>query len=194
MLLPSSLVLVAGALSALSAAVVIPEPDKNLQRRTCTTIQPASIDVLSSSSPNTPSLGSQFTLSRIDGVDNIISTITFNVPEGSTGCMINILIPDLTEDNEIAAGTATQADVWTVEPWTTSSPPTFNNPPVYDQFVSTTIFPTDTTTEPYSTVLESNSCSPVMSFLFKLSTWQQGNGYVDFTNSPSIGFSLTYNC
>ena len=194
MLLPSSLVLITGALTALSAAVAIPEPDKNLHRRTCTTIQPASIDVLSSSSPNTPSLGTQFILSRENGVDNIISTITFNVPTGSTGCMINILIPELTVANEIASGTATQADVWTVQPWTTSSPPTFNNPPVKNQFVSTTIFPTDTTTSSYSTVLESNSCSPVMSFLFQLSTWQQGSGFVDFTNSPSIGFSLTFDC
>jgi hypothetical protein len=33
-----------------------------------------------------------------------------------------------------------------------------------------------------------------MSFLFQLSTWQQGSGFVDFTNSPSIGFSLTFDC
>jgi len=131
MFLSSSLVLITGALTALSAAVAIPESGKTLEQRTCTTIQPTSIDVLSSSSPNTPSLGSQFTLSRNNRVDNIISTITFeNIPQGATGCMFNILIPVLTKPNEIASGSATQSDVWTVKPWKTSSPPTYNNPPV----------------------------------------------------------------
>jgi hypothetical protein len=188
MFLTSSLVLIT---AALSAAVAVP-----LEQRACTTIQPTSIDVLNQAHPNTPSLGTQFTLGRTSSrTDNIISTLTFeNIPHGATGCMINILIPVLTEPNEIASGTATQADVWTVQPWTTSSPPTFNKPPVRNQFVSTTIFQTGVTSSPYATVLESNSCSPVMSLLFELSTWQQGSGFVNFANSPAIGFSLTFNC
>ncbi|OXV06749.1 hypothetical protein Egran_05484 [Elaphomyces granulatus] len=187
MFLTSSLVLIT---AALSTAVAVP-----LEQRACTTIQPTSIDVLNKANPNTASLGKQFTLGRTSGTDNIISTLTFeNIPHGATGCMINILIPDLTKPNEIASGTATQANVWTVQPWTTSSPPTYNKPPVRNAFVSTTIFPTGVTTSPYATVLESNSCSPVMSFLFELSTWQQGSGSVNFANSPAIGFSLTFNC
>jgi hypothetical protein len=188
MFLTSSLVLIT---AALSAAVAVP-----LEQRACTTIQPTSIDVLNQATPNKASLGSQFTLGRINGNDNtIISTLTFeNIPQGATGCMFNILIPALTKPNEIASGTATQANVWTVKPWTTSSPPTYNHPPVRNSFVATTIFPTGVTDSPFQTVLESNTCSPVVSFLLELSTWQTGSGFVNFANSPAIGFSLTYNC
>jgi hypothetical protein len=111
-----------------------------------------------------------------------------------------------------ASGTGTQSDVWLI-----SNPPrdnpddagfvneyTWNNPPARNQFVSTTIFPPGSPTEPYLTFLWSGRCERTLSFEFVLSDWQQGSGDVNFYDSlggrsgkyviPPIGFSMVYNC
>jgi hypothetical protein len=206
---PTTLLFAVGTLFTLSAAIAIPEPDptvKNLNRQACQTQAPTTIDILVADQPSQANLGMEFTLSRIGDnppTDFITSAITFeNIPNGATGCMFELVIPILTEGTEIASGPWTQADFWTTDPWTAANPPTPANPPVLDQFVSTYQFPTGPTTTNFSTVLESNSCSNVMSFFVELSTWQQGDGYVNFINSPfsaengmgPIGFYMVYNC
>ncbi|KAL2869599.1 uncharacterized protein BJX67DRAFT_333499 [Aspergillus lucknowensis] len=179
----------------LSAAQAAP----TLTTRACATVTPSVIDVLRISTPDNASPGQQFTLSRAGSPVSQTqkSALSFDIPEGAIGCMLQIQIPVLTRDNQIASGD-TQADIWTTQPWTSSQLPTWRNPPQRDQFVSTFRFETQKTTTPFQTVLHSNSCSTTMSYLVELSDWQGGEGSVDFYNSPGgsegIGFSMVYNC
>ncbi|KAL2813392.1 hypothetical protein BJX63DRAFT_394313 [Aspergillus granulosus] len=177
-----------------SAAQAAPTATK----RACTTVAPTVIDVLRISTPGNASPGQQFTLSRagfpVD--DTQRSAMSFDIPPGSTGCMLQVQIPVLTEDEQIASGDS-QADIWTTQPWTSANLPTWNNPPQRDQFVSTFRFESEQTDEPFQTVLHSNTCSTMMSYLVELSGWQ-GEGSVNFSNSPGglngLGFSMVYNC
>jgi len=208
MRLPSttSLLLTISLLS-LSGALPAPAPDAtlNLVPRACSTIGPAIINALSKASPDTPNTSQPFRLARTGGPNSntIKSAITFEyIPQGAgaTGCMLQIQFPALTTDNQIASGTGTQADVWSTQPFTDGSN-TWNHPPVKDQFVATTIFPTQKSSQVFKTILASNSCSPTMSYLLELSGWQQGAGSVQFYNSlggkqglQPIGFSMIFNC
>lgn len=92
--------------------------------------------------------------------------------------MLEITIPTFDHANQIASGTATQADVWTTDPWDDLHPPSWDNLPVRRAMVATTIFPTGVTGSVFQTVLASNVCENPMSFLFELSTWQNGVGDV----------------
>ena len=199
-----NLALALAALSTLAASAPTPEGSPTLEKRACESQGPSIIDVLRASTPDNASTGQQFTLDREGNppYDTIVSAITFEyIPPGATGCMLQVEFPPLTSDNEIASGTATQADVWSTQPWNNTNPPTYNHKPVKDQFVSTVIFPTQKSTTIYKTILVSNSCSPQMSFYFEQSNWQQGTGSVNFFNSlggkqglQPIGFSMIYNC
>jgi len=192
--------------SALPSPVANPEASPaELVPRACSTLGPSPIDVLEKSDPNNPHDGPVFQLDRTGSsgsyTNDNITVLTFNyIPAGATGCMLQVEFPPLTQPNQIASGTATQANVWTVAP-DPNGVSTYNNPPVRNQFVSTLIFPTTTSTEIYKTILYSNTCSPTMSFLFELSTWQQGTGHVQFFNSlggkqglQPIGFSMIFDC
>ncbi|PWY69054.1 hypothetical protein BO70DRAFT_382601 [Aspergillus heteromorphus CBS 117.55] len=187
------------AFAALASLVVAtPTPAAPLVARACTTIAPTIIDVLDSSTPNTARPGEDLSLARSASANTRVSAFTFNnIPAGATGCMLEIDIPVLTENNEIAEGSS-QADIWTTSPWDSSSLPTWNNQPTLQAMVSTFIFPTGQTSSPFHTVLASNSCSSTMSFLARLSTWQTTEGHVDFQNSiggsQPIGWSLVFNC
>lgn len=115
--------------------------------------------------------------------------------------MLEITIPELNRPNLIASGIAMQADVWTTDPWDASHPPSWDDLPVRRAMVATTIFPTGVTENVFQTVLASNVCENPMSFLFELSTWQNGFGDVRFVNSlggkqglEPIGFKMVYNC
>ncbi|MCJ1361018.1 hypothetical protein MMC16_000114 [Acarospora aff. strigata] len=187
---------------ALPAAAPAPDATAELVPRACSTLGPSNINVLRKAFPDAPSTGQTFELARTGGPNSntIKSGVTFeHIPAGATGCMLQIEFPPLTSDNQIASGTGTQADVWSTSP--AGPGVTWNNPPVKNQFVATTIFPTGKTTQGFKTILASNSCSPTMSFLFELSDWQQGAGSVKFYNSlggkqglQPIGFSMIFNC
>ncbi|PYH92413.1 hypothetical protein BO71DRAFT_400572 [Aspergillus ellipticus CBS 707.79] len=181
-----------------STALAAPTPAGDLIPRACTTIAPTIIDILDVSTPNTPSPGQHFSLARTPNTNTRVSAITFNnIPAGATGCMLEIDIPALAQDNQIASGDS-QADIWTTSPWDSSSLPTWNNQPALREMVSTFTFPTQKNTNPFHTVLASNTCSSTMSFLARLSTWQTHEGHVDFQNliggANPIGWSLVYNC
>jgi len=192
------------SLISLSYALPAPAPDAtaDLVPRSCITLAPSKISILRKAYPDTPSTGSTFGLARTGGANSntIESVVTFDyIPAGSTGCMLQPQYPPLASDNQIASGTGTQADVWSTKPSGLGA--TWNNPPVKDQFIATTIFPTQKSTQVFKTILASNSCSPTMSFLFQLSDWQQGAGYVDFYNTLGgkqglhpIGFSMIFDC
>jgi len=191
------------SLLSLSYALPAAAPDAtaDLVPRACSTLGP-SLNVLHKATPDTSSLGPTFELARTGGPNsNTIKTVvTFNyIPAGATGCMLQLQFPPLTSDNQIASGTGTQADVWSTKPADPGA--TWNHPPVKDQFVATTIFPTQKNAQGFKTILASNSCSPTMSFLFELSDWQQGAGHVKFDNSlggkqglQPIGLSMIFNC
>ncbi|MCJ1256029.1 hypothetical protein MMC24_003848 [Lignoscripta atroalba] len=191
-------------LSTLTAAAPTPAADAELAPRACGTQAPSIIDVLRASTGDNASPGGQFTLARAGNppYNTIKSALTFEyIPQGATGCMLQIQFPSFAADGAIANGTATQADVWSTQPFTYANLPTYNHPPVKDQFVSTVIFPTKKTTSAFKTTLASNTCSPVMSYLIELSDWQQGAGSVNFFNTLGgkqgivpIGFSMVYNC
>ncbi|KAL3456970.1 hypothetical protein BJX64DRAFT_29277 [Aspergillus heterothallicus] len=185
---------IAAVLLLLSAARAAPTEMK----RACTTVAPSVIDVLRISTPDNASPGQQFTLSRSGSPvgDTQRSALSFDVPPGSTGCMLQVQIPVLTENEQIASGQS-RVDIWSTQPWTSASLPTWNNPPQRDQFVSTFGFETEETSAPFQTILHSNTCSTTMSYLVELSGWQ-GEGSVNFSNSPGgvdgIGFSMVFNC
>jgi hypothetical protein len=173
------------ALPAASPAELVP--------RACTTKLPHPIDVLDKTTPNKHLDGSVFRLERTDSVNDVSSVVTFkNIPAGSTGCTLAVIIPPHTP-GQIATGTATQADVWTVaaDPKGTS---TWNKQPEKKSVVSTVIFPAPGSTETFATNLWAGNCDSTLSFLFELSNWQQGNGSVSFINSETKGFSLIYDC
>lgn len=185
-----------GISSALPTATADAEPDAAaLVPRACTTVGPSHINVLQRSDPNRPHRGNTFNLTRSGGSNQAISVVTFaNIPAGATGCMLRFDLPRLERPNQIASGEAIQSDVWSVAP-DPNGVSTWNNPPARDQFVATTRFPTGTTESAFSTYLASNTCSPTMSFLFELSSWQQGAGSVVFDNNPGyLGFSMVFNC
>lgn len=179
----------------------------DLVPRACSSLGPSPIDVLQASDPNTPSVTGAFRLERTNSVDDVSTALTFNyIPAGATGCTLHVIFPPHTP-GAIASGTATQADVWLASPdrYGTS---TWNNPPQKQQHVSTVIFPAEGSTDTFETNLWAGNC-PVpptpdggtLTFLFELSTWQQGNGSVSFFNSlggkqglQAEGFSLIFNC
>ncbi|KAF7589822.1 hypothetical protein BBP40_003632 [Aspergillus hancockii] len=188
-----------------SAATAIPTPTEDLLPRACTTRAPSVIDILKDSTPNTASIGQQFTLERTrspPGDPNAplkntqLSALTFtNIPAGATGCRLEVAFPPLSA-NSIANGD-TQAEIWSTDPWDTNSTPTFNNPPKKREMVGTYRFPTAANDQAVHTVIASNTCSGTMSWLAYLSDWQQGTGSVNFGNRLDIhhlGFSLVFNC
>lgn len=188
-------------ISLVALASSSPTP-ADLSPRACNTTGPSTIAVIDRNAPNTPSAGQQFTLDRKYGSNSVFSLLTFGlIPSGATSCMLEFTIPALDDPNQIASGTATQADIWTTDPWDDTNPPTYSSQPQRREFVSTTIFPTGATSNAFQTVLASNVCSKPMSFLVELSTWQSGEGHVDFINSlggvqgiEPIGFKMVYNC
>lgn len=183
-----------------------PTPSEEKTKRYCTVQRPDIINVLSASDPDNAHYTGFVNLTRTAGNpgQNTQSTaLSFvYIPQGSTGCMLQFTLPALKTENQIASGTATQADIWTTEPWDRESTnPTWNNPPQKREMVATAIFPTWKTDQVFETVLASNVCSRPMSFLVELSTWQTGEGEVSFFNSRGekpgmevIGFSMRYNC
>ena len=115
--------------------------------------------------------------------------------------MLAIEFPILDQDGEIATGPSVTAEVWTTRPWTGANLPTYNNPPIKDQMVGTINLPTYKTTSTFKTIVASNTCSPVMSFLVEYAGWQTGSGSAHFYNSQGgkpglkpIGFSMIFNC
>jgi hypothetical protein len=187
----------------LAAATASPTPTEDLVPRACGTLGPSVIDVLRVSTPDNASPGQQFTVSRAGypPYNTQISAITFNyIPQGATGCMLEIDIPVLTQPNQIAEG-ATQVDIWTTDPWDWHSLPTYNRPPKRREMVGTYIFPTQPTTEESKRIIASNTCSDTMSFLVELSNWQTQSGSVNFYNTLGgkqgivpIGFRMIFNC
>lgn len=199
-------------LSIFALASAVPTPVGELAPRACTTANVFNIAKLNKATPDTTENSSYFRLRREGGPNSntIKSVISFTyIPPGATGCMLQIDIPRLPNyynQNPIANGSS-QADVWTVKNPPRENPYeygyifeyTWNNPPVKDQFVATTIFPTESPSEPFKTYLWSGTCQQTMSFLFELSDWQQGPGHVGFYNTwgskyTPIGFQLVYNC
>ncbi|OOF93940.1 hypothetical protein ASPCADRAFT_209192 [Aspergillus carbonarius ITEM 5010] len=184
------------ALALLTTMALTSPTPIDLAARACTTISPTIIDILDSANPNTPNPGQHFSLARSAIANTKISALTFTgIPTDATGCMLTIDIPALTQP--IAQG-ANQADIWSTDPWDSTSLPTWNNQPNRREMVGTYQFPNTPTSSPTHTIIASNTCSTRMSWLALLSTWQTTSGTVDFQNSVSganpIGFSLVYNC
>lgn len=201
--------------SILTLTSAVPTPAE-LAPRACSTLGPANISRLNKTAPNEYLNGQTFALHRDGGANSntIKSVVSFAfIPPGATGCMLQIDIPKLPTGNNpgpIASGTGTQADVWLVTNPPRSNPYDFgfiyeyswNKPPVKNQFVSTTIFPTGSPTDaPYKTFMWSGTCQQQLSFQFELSDWQQGSGDVNFFDTlggkqglTPIGFSMVYNC
>jgi hypothetical protein len=188
----------------LVATIALASPSSGLARRTCG-LGPSYIDILNITAPNQPSSTySQFTLTR-DGnpVSNTqIVAMTFDlIPPSATGCRLQITIPQLTEPNQIAWGSATQAEFWTTDPWYTNTPPTWNNLPAKREMVATFGFPTYVTNSVFQTNLASNVCTDPMSYLISLSDWQTQAGGVNFVNSLGgkqglevLGFEMIFDC
>ncbi|PGG96458.1 hypothetical protein AJ79_09583 [Helicocarpus griseus UAMH5409] len=192
-------------LTLLGTTTASPAPDKTtLAPRACSTIGPSIIDVLYASTGDNANPGQYFTLARggNPAYNTIKSALTFEyIPAGATGCMLAVEFPVLDQDEEIATGPSVTAEVWSTAPWTWNNLPTYNNPPQKDQMVGTVNFPTQKTTSVFKTIVASDTCEPVMSFLVEHSGWQQGEGTVHFYNTlgwkvglEPIGFSLIYNC
>ncbi|KAJ5157259.1 uncharacterized protein N7482_008359 [Penicillium canariense] len=188
----------------LMAAYALAAPSSGLVRRTCG-LGPSYIDILNVTAPNQPSSTyTQFTLTR-DGnpVSNTqIVAMTFDlIPPSATGCRLQITIPQLTQPNQIAWGSATQAEFWTTDPWYPNTPPTWNNLPAKREMVATFGFPTYVTNSVFQTNLASNVCTDPMSYLILLSNWQTQAGGVDFYNSLGgkqglevLGFEMIFDC
>ncbi|KAH8422520.1 uncharacterized protein LDX57_000274 [Aspergillus melleus] len=172
------------------------------QRDTCTTLAPSTISILNLSTPDTPNLGTQLTLTRTTNPSRNTQTVSLtftNISTTATGCILQLALPELTAANEIASGPATQADIWKTTPWEPANAPTWNRPPVKDQMVATARFPTERTNEAQVSWLASGTCVETMSFLVELSGWQDGEGNVDFVNrvdggEGDLGFRLVYGC
>ncbi|PWY76096.1 hypothetical protein BO94DRAFT_208750 [Aspergillus sclerotioniger CBS 115572] len=184
------------ALAMLATMTIASPTSVDLAARACTTISPSIIDVLDSANPDSPSPGQHFSLARFATEHTKISALTFTgIPNDATGCMLAIDIPVLT--HPIAQG-ANQADIWSTDPWDSTSLPTWNNQPKRREMVETYQFPNTQTSSPTHTILASNTFSSTLSWVALLSTWQTTLGTVDFLNSISggnpIGFSLVYNC
>jgi hypothetical protein len=204
----ASILLLATSLLSLTSALPTASADADaspaeLVPRACATLGPSIIDILEKGDPDHPHNGQVFNLARggTPASNNFISVVTFNyIPAGATGCMLRVHYPPFQHPNQIAIGDATQADVWSVAP-DPAGVSTWNHPPARDQFVATTIFPEAASTEPFETILMSNTCKPTMSFLFEQSNWQQGGGSVQFYNTlggkqglQPLGFSMIFNC
>jgi hypothetical protein len=191
-------------LSQISAAAPTPDRTVDIVPRYCSTQAANIIDVLYASQPNSANPGQSFSIARggSPASNTIISAITFNlIPAGATGCQLAIEFPILTQPNQIATGPAVTAEVWTTRPWDFSNLPTWSHPPILDQMVGTINIPTYPTTSVFRTIVASNSCSPVMSFLVKYADWQTGPGTAHWFNTLGgkqgiipIGFSMVYNC
>ncbi|PLB46604.1 hypothetical protein P170DRAFT_438323 [Aspergillus steynii IBT 23096] len=174
----------------------------DLVRRECKYLAPSAIDILSESNPDTPSLGNHFSLSHEANPSRNTETValTFtDIPATASGCVLQLAIPKLTHENEIASGTATQAEIWKTNPWTHDDAPTWSHPPHKDRMVSTTGFPTEVTDEKDVRWLASDTCSETMSYYVELSDWQNSEGDVDFENhvdggDGDLGFRMVYGC
>jgi hypothetical protein len=199
-------------LSSFASVWAVPTPVGELAPRACTTANVNNISKLSKATPNDPFNSSLFKLHRNGGANSntIKSVVTFtDIPQGATGCMLQIDLPQLPTQSiptPIASGSS-QSDVWLIKNPAQANPAdygyiyqyTWNKPPIKDQFVSTTIFPTSSPSDAYKTYMWSGTCKQVMSFQFELSDWQQGSGDVNFYNFfggkyTPIGFQLVYNC
>src|SRR5436190_13968452 len=174
------------ALSQIASAAPTADGTVDIVPRACSTQIPSIIDVLYASTGGNPNPGQYFTIGRAGSpaYNTIKSALTFEyIPAGATGCMLAIEFPILDQDEQIATGPSVTAEVWTTSPWTGANLPTYNNPPVKNQMVGTINFPTYKTTETFKTIVASNTCSPVMSFLVEYAGWQTGSGSVHFYNS-----------
>jgi hypothetical protein len=190
-----SSVVVGVSLLGLSAGA--PTGTSDLVRRACTTALPSYVGWIDSEYPNesfnhsTVGNVQEFRLnhgSTIFGTAERKSLIRFDIPRGSTGCMLSLAFPP----QFVVAGGESQADVYGIEG--NAGPQfTWNNPPVTTTKWATTTWP-DTPGPAFSTILQSNTCSTQVSFFFQLSPWQTGSGFVDFINQQSIGFSMIYDC
>ena len=197
--------------SVLVTTWALPSPVE-LVPRACTTVNVNAISKLNKATPNVSQNDSLFKLHRNGGSNSntIKSVVSFTgIPQGATGCLLQIDLPKLPTQSiptPIASGSS-QSDVWLIKNPPVSDPNdigfiykyTWNKPPVKDQFVSTTQFPTDSPSDPYKTYLWSGTCKSVLSFQFELSDWQQGAGDVNFYNFfggkyTPIGFQLVHSC
>ncbi|KKK22196.1 hypothetical protein P175DRAFT_0501091 [Aspergillus ochraceoroseus IBT 24754] len=185
-----------GILVSLLLSTTIAAPSlTSSARRSCSTAFPWTIDTLSAATPDTPSIGHEFTLARSGNPLNntVISAITFFIPDNAYGCNLNIQIPILAA-NQIASG-ASSALFWSTAPWDNyNNLPTWNNPPAITTNVGSFNFPTVAVTSPYTTTISSSSCANTLSYLVELSSWQGAAGSVDFNAQNGLGFTVIYNC
>ena len=192
-------------LAAMPLAMALP----SVQPRACTKITPSSIYWVNQDAPDYDTPGNEFHISHLTtpGYDSF-SIVTFtDIPEGATGCMLEMEIPVLVEPEVIANGPGTQLDVYTITPDNPTAVSWNNQDFTRETKVAETIpFPTGTTTSEFQTVLYSDSCRPAMSFLFQQSAYESNEyGEVGFANEESlvyiqgkdtgpVGFYMVYNC
>jgi len=173
-----------------------------LDTRSCTTVQPTTINRPSADYPNGHSIfGDQdFVVTRegSPAANTEVSIVTFdNIPAGATGCTLQVQWPNLGVDGFFAHGYPGQSeitvDVYSLTTPDTSGTLTFDDLPVPDTKVSQVNFPT-TASPAFTTNLVSSTCSSSLSFLFEIDDFQGAPDSVEFTNRPGLGFSLIYNC
>ena len=171
----------------------------DLVPRACTTIQPSFISYFSRDSPTTSNPDSHYVLSRTGGPNSNTYETVFrfdNIPAGSTGCQLQLQWPA----RAILGSGATDTQLYGVQ-GQVSEATTWANPPVKGTLWASIQFPTQSSDQPYKTIVQSNTCpeSGSVSFLLELSDWQTGAGAVDFYQrnfypSEAQGFTLVYDC
>jgi hypothetical protein len=193
-------VLCAGA-RLLGLSYALPTASEDLVPRACTTRTP---DVLLYWDKNNPNIGTPGGTVRMErtggpGTNTIKTGFTFNnIPQGATGCMLQFELPPVTSPNQYATG-SNNFDLFSVDRPITYNINWNNQPTKTTKWASMNV-PEWITTQPFKTILMSNTCASTMSFEIELSDWQQSAGKISFLNTGfkpvpiRSGFSLIYNC
>jgi hypothetical protein len=171
-----------------------PLPTTGGSKRSCTIQFPDVAVTFSQLSPVSSDPGILMARTGGPGTNDIKAGITFNgIPAGATGCMLSFALPPVTSPNEFAVG-ANNFDVFGVSAPITTSTDWNNQPSTTTKWASMDV-PEWVQTQPFQTVLMSDTCSPTMSFLLQLSDWQQQAGQVAIpVDGVTSGFWMTYNC
>lgn len=183
----------------ISTLLAAPSPTK-LAPRACTTIAPSFISYIEKQPrPDISNPGTHYVIARTNGPNaNSYKTVFRfdNIPAGSTGCQLQLQWPA----NAILGSGNVNTDLFGVEGQVSEATTWINQPKKTVQWASVQ-FPTQSSPQPFKTIVQSNTCpaSGSVSFLLELSDWQQGPGLVDFYQrvfypSENTGFFLVYNC
>lgn len=182
-----------------SVVLAAPSPSE-LAPRACTTIAPSFISYIEKEPrPDISNPGTHYLIFRRGGPNSNSYKTVFrfdNIPAGATGCQLQVQWPA----NAILGYGSVNTDLFGVEGQVSEATTWSNQPKKTVQWASIQ-FPTQSSPQPFKTIVQSNTCpqSGSVSFLLELSDWQQGPGGVDFYQrqfypSENTGFFLVYNC